>query len=89
MGDSPSQPSKTTVVAVLLWRMVKSTYDFAIFGIILYQAAMVFGEVVNLLQGHDALIQAHYLLLHHLHELPKESECWLSNNVVHGLNMAD
>ena len=43
------------------------------FGIILFQAAMVFGGGVNLLQGHEALVQAHYILVHHLHDLPDES----------------
>ncbi len=46
---------------------------FRYFGIILFQATMVFGEGVNLLQGHDALVQAHYILVHHLHDLPDES----------------
>ena len=46
---------------------------FRYFGIILLQAAMVFGGGVNLLQGHDALVQAHYILVHHLHDLPDES----------------
>ena len=34
---------------------------------------MLFGERVNLLQGHEALVQAHNLLLQHLHEIPDES----------------
>ena len=38
--------------------------------IILFRAAMVFGEEVNLHQGHGALFQAHNLSLHHLHDLP-------------------
>ena len=59
-------------------------------GIILFQAAMVFGEVVNLIQGHDALIQAHYLLSHHLHELPNESvNAGCSIMLCMGLHMAD
>ena len=33
---------------------------------------MVFGEEVNLHQGHGALFQAHNLSLHHLHDLPNE-----------------
>ena len=46
---------------------------FRYFGILLLQAAMVFGEGVNILQGHDALPHAHYILLHHLHDLPDDS----------------
>ena len=38
--------------------------------IILFRAAMVFGEEVNLHQRHGALFQAHNLSLHHLHDLP-------------------
>ena len=43
------------------------------FGIILFQTTMAFGEGMNLLQGHDALVQAHYIALHRLHDLPDES----------------
>ena len=63
---------------------------FRYFGIILFQATMVFGEGVNLLQGHDALVQAHYLLSHHLHDLPDESvNAGCPIMVCMGLNMAD
>ena len=41
--------------------------------IILFRAAMVFGEEVNLHQGHGALFQAHNISLHHLHDLSNES----------------
>ena len=46
---------------------------FRYFCIILFQAATVFGEGVNLVQGPDVLVQAHYILLHHFHDLPDES----------------
>ena len=46
---------------------------FRYFSVILFCAAMVFGEEVNLHQGHDALFQAHNLSLHHLHDQPNES----------------
>ena len=46
---------------------------FRYISIILFRAAMVFGEEVNLHQGHVALFQAHNLSLHHLHDLPNES----------------
>ena len=39
----------------------------------LFRATMVFGEELNLHQGHGALFQAHNLSLHHLHDLPNES----------------
>ena len=39
----------------------------------LFRASMVFGEELNLHQGHGALLQAHNLSLHHLHDLPNES----------------
>ena len=39
----------------------------------LFRASMVFGEELNLHQGHGALFQAHNLSLHHLHDLPNES----------------
>ena len=76
MRDSSSQPSKATVVVEPSWRMVKSPYDFAING---FRAAMVFDEGVNLHQGYGALDKAHYLSLHHLHDLmnERECECWL------------
>ena len=63
---------------------------FRYFGIILLQAAMVFGGGVNLLQGHDALVQAHYILVHHLHDLPDESvKAGFSIMMCMSLNMAD
>ena len=39
--------------------------------IILLCAAIVFGEEVNLHQGHGALFHAHNLSFHHLHDLPR------------------
>ena len=39
----------------------------------LFRASMVFGEELNLHQGHGALFQAHNLSLHHLHDLPNDS----------------
>ena len=39
----------------------------------LFRASMIFGEELNLHQGHGALFQAHNLSLHHLHDLPNES----------------
>ena len=63
---------------------------FRCFGIIVFQAAMLFGEGVNLLQGHDALVQAHYIVLHHLHDLPDENvnaACPIM--LCMGLNMTD
>ena len=39
--------------------------------IIMFRAAMVFGEEVNLHQGHGALFQTHNLSLHHLHDLQR------------------
>ena len=44
---------------------------FRYISIILFRAAMVFGEEVNLHQGHGALFQAHNLSLHHLHDLQR------------------
>ena len=47
---------------------------FRYFSKILFRASMVFGEEVNLHQGHGAnLFQAHNISLHHLHDLPNES----------------
>ena len=46
---------------------------FCYFSIILFRAAMVFGEELNLNQGPVAMFQAHNLSLHHLHDLPNES----------------
>ena len=43
---------------------------FPYFYLILFRAAMVFGEEVNLHQGNGALFQAHNLSLQHLHDLP-------------------
>ena len=44
---------------------------FRYISIILFRAAMVFGEEVNLHQGHGALFQTHNLSLHHLHDLQR------------------
>ena len=46
---------------------------FRYVSIILFRAAMVFGEEVNLHKGHGALFRAHILSLHHLHDLANES----------------
>ena len=46
---------------------------FRYFSKILFRASMVFGEELNLHQGHGALFQAHNLSLHNLHDLPNES----------------
>ena len=46
---------------------------FRYFGMLWFHTAMVVGEGANLLQGHDALVQAPYLLFHHFHDLPDES----------------
>ena len=43
---------------------------FPYFCLILFRAAMVFGEEVNLHQGNGELFQAHNLSLHHLRDLP-------------------
>ena len=51
---------------------------------------MVLGEGVNLLQGHDTLVQVHYLSLHHLHDLLNErvnADCPII--VCMGLHLAD
>ena len=44
---------------------------FRYISIILFRAAMVFVEEVNLHQGQGALFQAHNLSLHHLHDLQR------------------
>ena len=44
---------------------------FRYISIILFRAAIVFGEEVNLHQGHGALFQAHNLSLHHLYDLQR------------------
>ena len=63
---------------------------FRYFSIILFQAAMLFGEGMNLLEGHDALVQAHYLLWHHLHDLPDEiGNAGCPIMLCMGLHMAD
>ena len=51
---------------------------------------MVFGEGVNLLQGHEAMVQAHYPLLHHLHDVLDEGvNAGCPILLCMGLNMAN
>ena len=58
--------------------------------IILFRATMVFGEEVNLHQGHRALFQAHNLSLHHLHDLPNESvSAGCPKDLCMGLHLTD
>ena len=52
-------------------RLFLALAAFRYISIILFRAAMVFGEEVNLHQGHGALFQAHNLSLHHLHDLQR------------------
>ena len=46
---------------------------FRYFAIILFGAATVFGEEVNLHKGHGALVKAYTISLHHVHDLTNES----------------
>ena len=60
------------------------------FSIILFRAAMVFGEELNLHQGHGALFQAQNLSLHHFHDLPNESvSAGCQTDVCMGLHLTD
>ena len=59
------------MLVVFNGRLFRAAFRYT--SIILFRAAMVFGEVVNIHQGHGALFQAHNLSLHHLHDLPNES----------------
>ncbi len=63
---------------------------FRYISIILFRVAMVFGEEVNLHQGHGALFQAHNLSLHHLHDLPNENvSAGCPNYLCMGLHLPD
>ena len=54
---------------------------FRYISIILFRAAMVFSEEVNLHPGHCALFQAHNISLHHLHDLRNESVGGVAKNM--------
>ena len=58
--------------------------------IILFRAAIVFGEELNLHQGHGALFQAHNLSLLHLNDLPNENvSAGCPKDVCMSLHMTD
>ena len=63
---------------------------FRYFSIILFCAALVFGEDVNLHQGLGALFQVHNLPLLHLHYLPNECvSAGCSKDLCMGLHLTD
>ena len=63
---------------------------FRYFSVILFRVAMVFGEDVNLHQGHGALFQAHNLSFNHLHNLPNESvSAGCPKDLYMGLHLTD
>ena len=62
---------------------------FCYFSVILFRAAVVYGEEVNLYQGHGMLFRAHNLSLHHLRDLPESVSADCPTYLCMGLHLTD